>query len=658
MEARASKLQKLIEGTNQYLVPLFQRPYTWTSREWDQLWTDIVDLGTFPNGEHFIGPIVTAPAKSVPEGVAKYVLIDGQQRLTTLFVILAAMRDRANALKMPTLGEEIDNTLLKNAYKQGNDHFKLLPTQGDRTSFMALIRSEIVNSDDAITKCYRFFTRRLKDYDAEELEKCKSIVVSRLIVVSVVLDDSDNPHVVFESLNSKGRDLTQADLIRNYFLMRVHVDEQERVYQRLWMPIQSRLGDGTTEFVRHFLMMRGSHIGKNAVYWGLKQEADNERSQQQVEAYMSRLERFAGYYHAIIAPETAERNEQLALRFDRLRRVEVTVAYPLLMALYDEYVNGTLQLGEFAQSLDMIENFMIRRWVCGVPTGELARFFPGVYLPAKSQGNLVDGMRRALAARRYPRDAQFFDRLCNGRLYDRVPRVKLFLERLEEFEAHKEQASFTNLTVEHVLPQTLTDTWRAMLGLDAETDHEDWLHTLGNLTLTAYNSELSNSDFHKKKQLFAESHIELNRYFADVQSWDRSAIEQRAKHLAKRALQIWPNFADEESEVVRVEGNVTGTKPRVLRVGQKVVSVSTWVDVLRETLRVLVEADDNLPQRLHAAMPHWCGPRKANMRTPIQIAPDLYFQGHGSAPALEKRCRDVLRESGLDFDWHVETVEP
>jgi uncharacterized protein with ParB-like and HNH nuclease domain len=274
MKATESKLQKLIEGTNQYLVPLFQRPYTWTNKEWDQLWTDINDLGQSTEGEHFIGPIVTAPAKSVPEGVAKYLLIDGQQRPTTLFILLVAMRDHANALKMPTLGPEIDNTLLKNAYKQGNDYFKLLPTQADRASFVSLIQNEETKSDTSIGKCYRWFARKVKAFDAAALELCKSVVVSRLILVSVVLDESDNPHVVFESLNSKGRDLTQADLIRNYFLMRVHVNDQERVFQELWLPIQERLGEGATEFIRHFLMLSGTWVRKDSVYWNLKKEAD------------------------------------------------------------------------------------------------------------------------------------------------------------------------------------------------------------------------------------------------------------------------------------------------------------------------------------------------------------------------------------------------
>lgn len=658
MKATESKLQKLIEGTNQYLVPLFQRPYTWTSKEWDQLWTDITDLGQTTEGEHFIGPIVTAPAKSVPEGVAKYLLIDGQQRLTTLFILLAAMRDHANVLKMPTLGPEIDNTLLKNAYKQGNDHFKLLPTQSDRASFISLIQSEETKPDTSIGKCYRWFSRKVKTFDAAALEQCKSVVVSRLILVSVVLDESDNPHVVFESLNSKGRDLTQADLIRNYFLMRVHINDQERVFRKLWLPIQERLGEGATEFMRHFLMLGGTWVRKDSVYWNLKKEADQARTGADIESYLSRLERFSRYYHAITEPALAEEDPELRVRFGRLKRLDVTTAHPLLMAMYDDYVSGGLSLRVFVESLDLIENFILRRSACSVATNDLNRWFPGVFAKVRQQPNFGEALRKELATRRYPRDSEFVERLCNASLYasgDRT-RLKLLLERLEESYEHKEQVPFDSLTIEHVLPQALTQAWREMLGPQADEDHEVWLHTLGNLTLTAYNPELSNSDFTEKKQLLAESHVQLNRYFADVEKWDRTAIERRARALAERAREIWPNFAGEETGGSRVAGDVTGTKPRVLKIAGKSIRVNTWADVLRETLRELVELDDDLPQRLQAALPHWCGTNSDRLRNPLQLTPGVFFDVHASATGAAKRCRDVVRESGLDVEWQVETA--
>ncbi len=652
MKAQESKLQKLIEGTNQYLVPLFQRPYSWTSREWDQLWIDVSDLMQ-TDGEHFIGPIVTAPARSVPEGVAKYLLIDGQQRLTTLFILLSAMRDRANALKLPELGQEIDETLLRNRFKQKNEHYKLLPTQADRASFFAVIAGESAG-EDAVAKCYRFFSRKLKDFDSQQLERCKGVVTARLILVSIVLDEGDDPHVIFESLNSKGRDLTQADLIRNYFLMRVPTDEQENLFSRFWEPMQQRLGEDTTEFIRHFLMIEGAHVGKNAVYWSLKKSADREKSYQQVVAYLARLETYSRYYEAITAPDLAEKNVQLRQRFQRLLRIELTVAYPLVMALYARYSDGGLSLQGFASALDLIENFTIRRWVCSVATGELARFFPGVFPAAIGHGDLVEGIRRALAARRYPRDAQFVERLRNGRLYDRIPRVKLFLERLEEFYGHKEPASFERATIEHVMPQTLTESWRAMLGDDADEDHEDWLHTLGNLTLTAYNSELSNSDFAVKQRLLADSHLELNRYFANVSTWNRTEIERRGEKLVDVALQVWPNFAGDQTDASRNPGQVTGRKPIIVHVGAKSIPVRKWTEVIAATLRSLAEDDDDFCDWLLARFPGYCRKEKASLHSGVEIRPGVFFESHGSAEALKKRCLDVIRERELDIEWSVE----
>jgi uncharacterized protein with ParB-like and HNH nuclease domain len=261
VKASETKLQSLIEGTNQYVVPLFQRPYSWDTKEWTVLWDDLVELYEEENPRrHFIGSIVTMPTQSVPEGVAKHLLIDGQQRFTTTFLLLAAIRDKAKLQETGTLAQEIDETLLKNKFKQGHDAFKLLPTQSDRDAFLGIILGEPIVNDSQIAKGYRFFEKKLRATEMENLEKLKRVVVSNLILVSIVLDPDDNPHLVFESLNAKGRVLSQADLIRNYFFMKIHVDEQEKQYAALWKPMQDKLGDDLTEFIRHFLMKDGGVV--------------------------------------------------------------------------------------------------------------------------------------------------------------------------------------------------------------------------------------------------------------------------------------------------------------------------------------------------------------------------------------------------------------
>lgn len=660
MKATETKLQRLIEGTNQYLVPLFQRPYTWTSKEWDQLWTDIAELMEGPVVEHFIGPIVTAPARSVPEGVAKYLLIDGQQRITTLFVLLAAMRDHANALGLDTLGPEIDETLLKNRFKSGNDRFKLLPTQMDRKSFTDLVEGQAPAGDDGISKCYRYLLKKVKALDAAGLEQCKNVVVNRLILVSIILDESDNPHVIFESLNSKGRDLTQADLIRNYFLMRVHVNEQERIFNKYWVPIQDRLGDGATEFIRHFLMLRGSWVRKDAVYWCLKGEADQKRSQEQIEEYLANLERFSRYYHNLVNPREAETNTELAVRLHRLNRIEVTTAYPLLLALYDDFAKGKFPLQNFTNVLDMIENFMMRRWVCGAPTYDLNKFFPVMYGNASRDGDLVVGIRKALAAKRYPRDSEFSDRLINSRLYvagEKATKLKLLLERLEESYEHKEEVPFDNLTVEHIMPQKLTDAWREMLGDTAEDDHENWLHTLGNVTLTAYNPELSNSDFERKKSLLIESHLELNRNINSYATWTRDSIEKRAKSLVARAMLLWPSLGGDQSVLRQDASGVTGTKPVTLNILGTRVRVDSWRAVLSATLEKLVGLEDDLPDFLIETFPRYFRPTPEGLRRALELKPGVFYEVNLSSNTIRDLCVRIVRERGLsEADWKVDVA--
>src|SRR3989304_6437858 len=260
MKASETRLQPIIEGTKQYVVPLFQRSYSWTKKEWEILWDDIIELSeTGDCRSHFIGSIVTMPTISVPEGVAKYLLIDGQQRLTTIFIIFALLRDKAKQTGQFELSEEIHNTLLVNQYKKDFDYYKFQPTQIDRDSFQRIIASDILISPNQILNAYQFFERKFRQTSID-IQTLKKIIISNMSIVSIVLDQDDNPHLVFESLNAKGRPLTQADLIRNYFFMRIHIDKQNEVYNDYWQPMQTALNDSLTEYIRHFLMRDGNII--------------------------------------------------------------------------------------------------------------------------------------------------------------------------------------------------------------------------------------------------------------------------------------------------------------------------------------------------------------------------------------------------------------
>jgi uncharacterized protein with ParB-like and HNH nuclease domain len=333
MQAHETTLRKLIEGTQQYVVPLFQRPYSWSEKQWKTLWTDILEKSRHEDGRpHFFGSIVTAQARSVPQGVSKYLLIDGQQRITTIQVLLAAVRDLASRSGNTTLHDRIDGDYLTNRHEQGEERLKVLPTQADRAAFDAIIR-KAEGPKTTLAACYQFFVAKLDRLDRDQLEAIHRAVVDGFSLVGILCDEHDNPHLIFESLNAKGEKLTPADLIRNFLLMRVHVGEQERLFRAYWLPIQEAVGVDLTEFVRHYLMKEGKILKEADVYFELKDRLANA-SPVQAEAFLKELHRH-GLYYASFLDSKREADADLARKLDRIRRLKVTVAYPFLLRVFD-----------------------------------------------------------------------------------------------------------------------------------------------------------------------------------------------------------------------------------------------------------------------------------------------------------------------------------
>lgn len=654
MKASETKFQPIIEGTKQYVVPLFQRAYSWDKKEWEMLWDDLVYLSE--NNEpksHFIGSIVTMPTTSVPEGVTKFLLIDGQQRLTTVFILLALLRDLARDNGAKELSEEINQTMLVNPFKKGSDFFKLWPTQLDRVSFQNLIQSES-NGSTQLTRCYQFFERKLKQ-EGIEVQAVHNVITNRLSVVSIVLDVDDNPHLVFESLNAKGRPLTQADLIRNYFFMRIHVDDQEKIHTRYWEPMQTALGDNLTESIRHYLMRNGSFVKQSDVYFILKDRV----GQGDALTALEEIAVFAGYYQKLLAPDH-EPNLEIRKVLSRLNRLEVTTAYPFLLNCYHDYVQDRLSAKDFVEILHVIENFVVRRFVCNIPTNQLNKIFPPLYEQAhlKSSPNFVESVCSVLQTRSYPKDVEFRTRLIDSKLYgtrEKAVKTKLVLETLESAYQHKEQVSFDALSIEHIMPQTLSDWWEQHLGGDWQVDYELFLHTLGNLTLTAYNAELSNDPFPEKRKRLVNSHLELNRYFEHVAAWNKKEIENRSDFLADLALTVWPYFGEDQAEPASVD-NVTGKKPKTLTIlGQQMV-VQSWRDVLIKTMETIADLEPDLFDALTKQYPSFISADGGRFRRSYQLSNAFYVYVNLSANSIYQFCTQAIESINLSAeDWHVET---
>ncbi len=416
MQASETTIRKLIEGSKQYVIPLFQRPYSWNQKHWSTLWDDVMDLFTNEQARpHFFGSTVTAPARSVPQGVGKWLLIDGQQRMTTTQVLLAALRDTAVSIEATSLAQKIEGQSLLTAYESGDEQLKVLPTQGDRAAFRAIIRRDN-RLASRLTDCYEYFISRLKtrkSVTAESLEAIYFVVVDRLSLVGITCEENDNPHLIFESLNAKGEKLTPADLIRNFLLMRIHVNEQQAVFDQSWRPIQDAIGDQLTEFVRHFLMKEGKIIKSADIYFELKDRLGNA-TPDQTKQFLQTLHRHGLYYARLIEPKKFETDAEVSSALDRLRVIEATVAYPLLLRVYDAVDQGQLTQAQMVEVLTVLESFLVRRSVCGYPSNQLRKILPPIFDMVGGSGSpFMAGLRQHLGGKRCPDDRTFVGALLS-----------------------------------------------------------------------------------------------------------------------------------------------------------------------------------------------------------------------------------------------------
>ena len=592
------------------------------------------------------------PTVSVPEGVAKYLLIDGQQRLTTILVILTVLRDLARSAGDDALAEEINLTLIVNQFKKEGDHHKLLPTQNDRTAFEALALGTQNGFDSQLQRAYTFFEKGIQAKSLS-VDRVKKILCNDLSVVSIVLDPDDNPHLVFESLNAKGRALSAADLIRNYFFMRIHVSDQDALYGKYWKPMETALGLNLTECIRHYLMKDGKVIRRDDVYFALKEGVTKENATER----LADLARFAAFYEKLLSPER-ESDTAVRTALKRFNRLEINSAFPFLLNCYDELAAGTLSSADFVEVIEILSNFLLRRFVCNVGTKDLSKIFSPLYRQVKrNQVSFSRSLRSVLQTLRYPRDSEFRSRIEDGKLYgtaEQATKGRFILESLELSSAHKEPVSLEGLSVEHLMPQTLTDYWKSLLGAEWEETHELYLHTIGNLTLTGYNPELSNSNWARKREILLSSHLELNRYFEGKESWRREDIEDRSRTLAEMALKVWPYFGD--SSVVEKE-SATGKTPQHLTILGQQFQVDSWRDVLENTINVIADLEPEKFNLLLRQFPRFVNRNADVLRETRRLKNGAFIEVHLSAQSIQKFCFQALESIEMSVDeWLLETI--
>lgn len=555
MKATEAGLLAFLKKSPQFIIPIYQRTYSWTERECRQLWDDVIRAGeNSAISVHFVGSIVY-----IEEGLSQVshqsplLVIDGQQRLTTVTLLIAALA-KALGDAEPVDGfsaRKLRNYYLLNPEESGERHFKLLLSQTDKTTLTALVGGTPLPQDRSIRveANFNLFEELVASRKSDLAAICHGL--AKLMVVDVALSrGQDNPQLIFESMNSTGRELSQADLIRNFVLMSLEPDLQTRLYEQYWRPMELAFGQEAyasefDAFMRHYLTVKTGEIPRqDQVYEAFKAHARSVNAiGAAVEPLVQEIGEFARYYCAMAL--AAETDPELKLAFADLRELKVEVAYPFLLELYSDYKKGMLAKEDFAEAVRLIEAYVFRRAICAIPTNSLNKTFATFTKSLKKDRYLESVKAHFLlmpSYRRFPRDDEF-ERLVQERdLYNFRSR-SYWLRRLENF-GRKERVLVDEYTVEHIMPQNkdVSVTWRAALGDEWQRVHETWLHTLGNLTLTGYNSEYSDRPFPEKRDMtggFKESPLRVNAGLGQVEKWDEAAIKVRAKRLAGEILKVW-----------------------------------------------------------------------------------------------------------------------
>ena len=561
MKANEANLLKFLQGPKQFRIPNFQRRYSWEQHHCEQLWRDVLSGGEDKSTHsHFLGSIVCMEygiysASTVPE----LLVIDGQQRLTTLSLLLLAL-GRA----IETQNSEIDitrrkleNYYLFNADEDGEYRYKQRLTRHDNDTLIKLLDNKELPADPShrLEENYCFFETQLKDTDLKTVYEG----IQKLTIVDISLNrDHDNPQLIFDSLNSTGLDLSQADRIRNYVLMGQESDFQDKLYETYWYPMEQRFGTEYTKrfdrFIRDYLTLETGELpNKGRVYESFKEHVkkhvpDTEQ-QEALEAIIKEIEHYSKHYVRIALPDQ-ETDRELRACLEDIHDLRVEVTFPFFLGVYEKYTQDRLEKEEVIEIFRLIESYVFRRAICGIPTHGLNRIF--VDLTGQIDREQIDTddyvqslkvvFARMTGGRHFPSDREFKDEFLTKDVYN--SRIRNYLLRRLENHGRKEPIHVEDYTIEHVMPQTLSEKWQAELGEDWREAHDKYLHTIGNLTLTGYNSELSNSTFIDKRRMeggFRESPLRLNESLREAEQWDTTTIEKRAEILSKKACKVWPH---------------------------------------------------------------------------------------------------------------------
>ena len=673
MKGNSKALLKFMEGSDKrFVIPVYQRNYDWKKDNCEQLFNDLLDVIQASRPSHFFGSIVAST-----EG-DDYIIIDGQQRLTTVSLLLLALMNLINEGKVehtsPQLADKIKEDYLIDKWQPEERKIKLKPVKNDMKAFNSLfIPSASHIPDSNVTQNYLFFYNAIQGSGvlADDLFDA----VKKLIVIDITLEDGDDPQLIFESLNSTGLDLSEADKVRNYVLMGLEQKLQERLYENYWNKIEELTEYQVSEFIRQYLTLKlGKWPNINDVYRTFKRFAPSTGTE--MEPLLADMLTHAKFYSQITSASVGIRSIDSVLK--RLSLLEMTVVNPFLFALLERFQAEIIDKGDMCRVLSAIESYLFRRLVCEVPTNALNKVFATLNNDAlkivEDESDYADAviyvLEKKTAAGRFPTNQEFEEYVRTRDFYSMRSKNKVYcFNRLENGDSYEAVnvpelmlAKEHGLSVEHIMPQTLTETWKKDLGPDYAQIHDTWKDRIANLTLTAYNPEYSNRPFREKltmKDGFRDSPLPLNRWIARQEKWTLDELEARGNIMAERFVELWPypeiNFVPKAATGSQYslddDFDFTGTQIASYTFMGTKHYVSTWKDAAEGILRQICEL---YPADMHhiAAREEYPGTFISAMGEPkagwTNIGQDLYAYLATSTASKMRVLDAVFSKVGLD----------
>lgn len=620
MKGDGIQLFSYLEGpSHRYIIPVYQRRYDWKIENCKQLYNDLLRLSRTKEGNHFFGSIVSDVVGA--GSTTEYHIIDGQQRLTTVTLLLLAIAKLVEKgeveSKETDLNDQIMERFIISKWAKEGDRIKLIPVKRDRKALHSLIFDEedeyIENSN--LTINYKYFYERLKK-DSHHIDEIYSAIL-RLQVISITLEKGDDAQLIFESLNSTGLALSEGDKIRNFILMNLPLDEQNKYFEKYWIKIEDLTNKKIDNFVRNYLSIKTSSAPTMAkVYFEFKECVN--RHNDSLEELLEDMLRYSKFYKKLLDGESGFNNKDLDASMFNLKKMEITVTEPFLMEVFSLYDDEKLSLDDLIGIYKTIEAYLFRRNICSVGTNALNKIFlnlnKDIIRYDGSTDNYVDKLKYNLINKRdsgrFPKDEEFYENLNNKEIYLMRGRFKNYLfNKIENYNTIETKDIYNHLddgtySIEHIMPQKLNNDWFEELGDNAEEIHEKWIHKLGNLTITGYNSDMGNSSFEKKrdgKHGFKKSGIRMNQDLALLDFWGEEEIEKRQRDLLDLSLyEIWKypttNFELEREDLEYIslaDDNYDLKGKKILKInfrGEES-SFNNWAEAFTFIIKTLHEED-------------------------------------------------------------------